>query len=108
MSKLEKALTEYYGSSGTSSAENWTTRQLFVVDDRQDKDFGANRELLSYFCQMYVYVIKNDNLFAEGPRIEELELSLEHVPIWRSVMQWIEDYGADYRDDPTPKITDRK
>jgi len=56
----------------------------FVVDDRQDKDFGADRQLYPWFCQMFAHVVADD----------EATLRLNGHPRSPAIEAWVAKNGA--------------
>lgn len=83
--KLKQALLAEYGHFADQRIKRLEKGHLFIVDDRSPGDYGADRQLLSYFCLMWADVI--------GPT--EVEVTLRgNVPAGPSVSQWRKANGV--------------
>lgn len=77
--ELKQALLAEYGHFADQRIKRLDKGHLFIVDDRSPGDYGANRQLFSYFCLIWADVI--------GP--DEVEVTLRgNVPAGASVSQW--------------------
>jgi hypothetical protein len=87
MSKLKEELLAEYGGFADKRIKNIDKGSRFIADDRSSTDFGANRDLLSYFCAIFVDVVSDDTVKVTLAR---------NVPIGPAVTAWIAETGATY------------
>lgn len=58
---LKRAMLETYGFAD-KRIKNIDRGSLFIIDDRSPDDVGADRQLYSWFCQMFVEVTSGDRV----------------------------------------------
>lgn len=82
---LKKALLAEYGSFADQRIKNPAKGSVFIVDDRAERDVGADKHLYSYFCMMFAEVI--------GPG--EVQVSLSgNIPAGAPVSAWAQKAGV--------------
>jgi hypothetical protein len=83
---LKRKLFDSYGGFSDKRIKNLEKGEHFIIDDRSDRDFGADRALYSYFCSMIAVVLENDKV--------KVVLS-GNVPVSQEVYEWGVKYRAD-------------
>jgi hypothetical protein len=78
MSQLKQALLDTYGGFADKRIKKIETGKTFIADDRGPGDYGADKDLLSYFCMVFVTVLNEESIKVGLHR---------NVPISESVMQ---------------------
>jgi hypothetical protein len=85
MSHLKQVLLETYGSFADKRIKKIETGKSFIADDRGPGDYGADKDLLSYFCMVFVTVL-NEELVKIG--------LYRNVPVSEDVKQWVSNVGG--------------
>jgi hypothetical protein len=84
---VKETLFAEYGGFADKRIKNIDKGKRFVADDRHYSDFGADKDLLSYFCAIFVDVV-SDN---------EVQVTLtRNVPVGPAVTAWIAQNEATY------------
>jgi hypothetical protein len=86
--RLQRLLFDEYGSLN-KRIRNPETIRFFIVDDRSEKDIGADNTLYSYFCEASVEVLTG----------QSLKVTLQgNIPMGSKVKAWIKQYEAKHDD----------
>jgi hypothetical protein len=81
---LKRVLFDAYGGFADKRIKNLDKASTFIVDDRTDSDFGADRGLKSYFCAIFVEVHSN----------AKITVTLcGNVPFGKKVERWLAKNG---------------
>jgi len=80
MKALKKILFQEYGGFADKRIKNLDKGDKFIVDDRDDSDYGADGKLFSYFCMLFVDVISNEKVTVE---------LVGNIPIGKEVRKWL-------------------
>lgn len=87
MRQIKQALLNEYGSFSDKRIKNIDRGNPFIVDDRGPGDIGADKQLFSYFCRVFVEVVSPT----------EVKVILDgNVPTGASVRQWVLTHAADF------------
>ncbi|UOA14036.1 hypothetical protein [Sulfitobacter dubius] len=62
MSRLKQELYDTFGGFADKRITNISSGKIFIVDDRKEGDFGANKRLYSTFCQILATVIDENTV----------------------------------------------
>jgi hypothetical protein len=62
MRALKKILFQAYGGFSDKRIKNLDKGDRFIADDRNDSDIGADGNLRSYFCMIFVEVRSNESV----------------------------------------------
>lgn len=85
MSNLKEALFVEYNGYADKRIRDQSGDHPFVIDDRSEKDVGANRKLFSYFCQMFAQVNSDGSvrvtLRGNVPESEELSELFDSIAL---------------------------
>jgi hypothetical protein len=88
---LKKALYDAYGGFADKRIKKLEKGFRFIVDDRHEGDYGADRQMFSYFCMIFADVIA----------LDQVKVSLVgNVPDGKSVQDWLAHYGMTVRGSP--------
>ena len=88
MNALKRILFDAYGGFADKRIKNLDKANTFIVDDREEADFGADRGLKSYFCAVFVDVHSN----------AKITVTLcGNVPVGKKVERWLEQNGCAIR-----------
>ena len=87
MSHLKQVLLETYGSFADERIKKIESGRTFIADDRSPGDYGADKDLLSYFCMVFVTVL-NEELVKIG--------LYRNVPVSEDVKRWVSKVGGDF------------
>jgi hypothetical protein len=80
MFNLKKVLYEAYDGFADKRIKKLEKGFKFIVDDRDQSDFGADKQLFPYFCM----------IFADVSAPDQVKVSLlGNVPDGRSVQDWL-------------------
>ena len=79
---LKQALLDEYGGFADGRIKNIDRGDRFIIDDRTDRDVGADRALYSYFCSMFLDVI--------DPHRVEIWLT-GNIPMNQEIADWISE-----------------
>jgi hypothetical protein len=83
MRELKRILFKAYGGFADKRIKNLDKSSTFIADDRDDRDFGANRKLNSSFCKIFVNVNSNG----------KVEVTLDgNVPVGENVERWLKKH----------------
>ena len=85
MKPLKQVLFEKYGGFADKRIKNLDKSNIFIADDRTPGDVGADRQLLSYFCTIFI-----NTQSSTQPRVE----LRGNVPTSTAVKSWIKKNGA--------------
>jgi hypothetical protein len=85
MSLLKQTLLDTYGGFADKRIKKIETGKTFIADDRGPGDYGADKDLLSYFCMVFVTVLNEDSIKVGLYR---------NVPISEGVRQWASKVGS--------------
>lgn len=86
--ELKQLLFDAYGGFADKRYKKIENDVPFIVDDRSESDFDAQKQLFLWFCAMFVLV-------EDGDRVR-LTL-IGGVPSSTDVAQWFADHRADMR-----------
>lgn len=96
MSQLKKALYAAYDGFADKRVKNLAKSSTFIVDDRAQGDYGADRSLFLWFCSIFVDVVSESEVtvrLAGG------------VPTGPSVTAWVKANGGRYKATPSKVLT---
>ncbi|QDU45221.1 hypothetical protein Mal52_37120 [Symmachiella dynata] len=62
MNELKRIFFDAYGGFADKRLKNLEKGSTFIVDDRDDRDNGADRKLYSYFCMIFADVTANTKI----------------------------------------------
>lgn len=83
--QVKKHFFEEYGGFADKRLKNLDKGDTFIADDRSRRDVGADGQLYSYFCLIFVRVDSG----------EFVEVTLRgNIPMSDSVQEWIDETGA--------------
>lgn len=89
---LKQILFDEYGGFSDRRIKRLSKGKTFIVDDRNEEDFGAGGRLFSTFCMIFADVTVPDPL-----RGEEVSATLcGNVPDSASVRTWADRNGATF------------
>jgi len=94
--KLKKILFDEFNGFSDKRIKHLSSGSIFIIDDRNDGDFGANKTLYSYFCSIFAEVISENQI--------NMRLS-GNVPKSPKVKQWIKKYDTTYKEDIFNSLT---
>jgi hypothetical protein len=77
--EVKRTFLQEYEHFADKRIKNLDKGNLFIVDDRGPGDFGADRDLYSWFCLMFAEVTSHDSI--------QIKLS-RNVPQGESVKEW--------------------
>lgn len=85
MSHLKQVLLGTYGSFADKRIKKIESGRTFIADDRGPGDYGADKDLLSYFCMIFVTVLNE----------ESVKIGLyRNVPVNEAVKRWVSKVGG--------------
>lgn len=85
MEDLKRRLFAEYKGFADKRIKNLAKSSRFIVDDRSDRDVGADRGLLGYFC----------SIFADVDSATKVSVLLYgNVPMSDAVNRWVAERGA--------------
>lgn len=87
--KHKKILFDEFKGFSDKRIKYLSSGSIFIIDDRDDGDFGANKTLFSYFCSIFAEVISENQI--------NVQLS-GNVPKSPKVTQWIKKYETVYKE----------
>lgn len=81
MLRLKEILFQNYGGFSDKRIKDLKKSSRFIVDDRTEQDYGANKKLYFVFCSIFVEVLSDD----------EVQVRLiGNVPISSEIEEWTE------------------
>lgn len=87
MNELKKTLFDNYDGFADKRIKNLDSGNLFIIDDRTEKDIGADKQLFPYFCLM----------FAEVQSDGTIKIILRgNVPMGPLVKKWISENNCEF------------
>ena len=78
-------MLETYGTFADKRIKKIESGKTFIADDRGPGDYGADKDLLSYFCMVFVTVL-NEELVKIG--------LYRNVPVSGDVKRWVSKVGG--------------
>lgn len=87
--RLKRHLFDEYSGFADKRIKNLSKSDLFIVDDRSDRDVAADGSMYSYFCMMFARVASSDTV--------EVRL-IGNIPMGPAVSAWIDEH--------CPQLTD--
>jgi hypothetical protein len=62
VNRLKQALFDEFDGFSDKRIKDITASSTFIIDDRKEGDLGANKQLKSYFCQVFAEVRDGDTV----------------------------------------------
>ncbi len=96
---LKKKLFDEYGGFSDKRIKRLDKSDVFTVDDRGQGDFGADRKLFYWFCQIYVTALDDYSVVVE---------LIGGVPMSSEIMNLLTSWSAEVNDSHVTFIVDEK
>src|SRR5689334_22217246 len=96
MSRLKRALFDFYGGFADKRIKNIEKGTTFIIDGRSVSDLGADRKPFGTFCMVFADVVSDT----------EVRVNLSgNIPVGGSVRVWLSANGLTIRDRPTKTLS---
>ena len=87
--EIKHFLLGKYGSFSDRRIKDPNKGNLFIIDDRTQRDIGSDKQLYGYFCQIYAEIESN----------ESVKVSLfGNIPISDGVLDWISSNPCQFQE----------
>lgn len=96
MSRLKRALFDFYGGFADKRIKNIDKGTTFIVDSRSASDLGADRKPFATFCMIFADVVSE----------AEVRVNLSgNIPVGERVREWLAENELTIRDRLTKALT---